>query len=208
MVHELYNILSIFVTSGLFLAFGLMFLSQPYNSPLLNNYHKARYAMAGAYLFFVAVEITKYLFGDLSGHNVALLQAVSLTISASQSFLFTFAMLALVEVRFPGWRYIFREAAPALLLITAVFMVYAFCSEACFRIAFYGFAGIYALLLVRYTFLFVKNYRLLRYRPHRVFRQKPFPPPVQRTNRRIPNGMAKAGTYIIFSRLDTAKFLF
>jgi AraC-like DNA-binding protein len=165
MVHELYNILSIFVTGGLFLAYGLLFLFTAISdSPLLGNYRKARYAMAGAYLFFVAVEIIKYLFGDLSGHNIALLQAVSLTISVSQAFLFTFAMLALMEVRFPGWPYIFRESLPALLLAAAVFTVYAFCPETLFSAAFYGFAGIYALLLVRYTFLFVRSYRLFRTR--------------------------------------------
>ena len=165
MVHELYNILSIFVTSGLFLAYGLLFLfTSISDGTLQDNYRKARYAMAGAYLFFVAVEITKYLFGGLSGHTIALLQAVYLTISASQAFLFTFAMLALLEVRFPGWSSIFRESAPTLLLIIVVFTVYAFCSDACFRVAFYGFAGIYALLLVRYTFLFIKNYRLFRTR--------------------------------------------
>jgi AraC-like DNA-binding protein len=163
-MNELYNTLSIFVTGGLFLACGLMFLfaSVPDN-PLLGNYRKARCMMAGAYLFFVAVEITKYLFGDISG-NQSLLRAVSLIISVSQSFMFTFAMLALMKTHFPGWRNIFPEAVPALLLIAAVITVYAFCSGACFGIAFYGFAGIYALLLARYSFLFVGNYRQLRRR--------------------------------------------
>jgi AraC-like DNA-binding protein len=158
-MNELYNTLSIFVTGGLFLAYGLMFLfASISDNPLLGNYRKARYMMAGAYLFFVSVEIMKYLFGDLSGHK-PLPQAISLIISASQSFMFTFAMLALMNTRFPGWRHIFLEAIPALLLIAAVITVYAFCSDACFGIAFYGFAGIYALLLARYSFLFVRSHR-------------------------------------------------
>jgi hypothetical protein len=61
-MSELYNILSIFVTSGLLLACGLMllFMNIP-GSPLLGNYRKARYMLACAYLFFVVFEIVEYL---------------------------------------------------------------------------------------------------------------------------------------------------
>ncbi|MDR1202673.1 MAG: AraC family transcriptional regulator [Tannerellaceae bacterium] len=164
-MNELYNILSIFVTSGLLLACGLMFLFAfiPGN-PLLGNYRKARYTMAGAYLFFIAVAGVEYLSGDPSVQSVLLMQTITLAIAASQAFLFTFAMLALVDVQFPGWRYIFREAAVVLLFIVAVFTVYACCSETFFHIAFYVFAVIYALLLTRYTVLFLKSYRQFRYR--------------------------------------------
>jgi AraC-like DNA-binding protein len=165
MVHELYEILSIFVTSGLFLAYGLVFLFTVIpGGPLMGNYRKARYAMAGAYLFFVAVEIAKLLIGELEGHSLALIQSASLAIAASQSFLFTFAMLGLVEVHFPGWRYIFREAAYALLLIALMFAAYAFCPEPWFGAAFYGCAVVYGLLLARYTFLFLQSYRQFRCR--------------------------------------------
>ena len=169
-MNELYSIISIFITSGLLLAYGLMFLfaSVP-ESPLLNNYRKARYAMAFAYLFFLPVEIAEYLFRDSFGDSVALLQTVTLAIAASQAFLFTWALLALVEVRFSGWRTIFREAALVLLFIIVVFTVYVFCSEACFKIAFYLFTGLYALLLLRYTFLFLANYRRFRIRMDNYF---------------------------------------
>jgi AraC-like DNA-binding protein len=164
-MNEVYDLLSIFVTGGLFLACGLMFLFTAVSRhPLLGNYRKARYAMAGAYLFFVFVEIIKYLFRDPVGHSVALLQTVTLSIAAPQALLFTLAMLALVEVRFPGWRYIFWEVAPVLLFDMGVFLVYAFCSEACFRVAFYSFVGVYALLLMHYTLLFIRGYRMFRYR--------------------------------------------
>jgi AraC-like DNA-binding protein len=164
-MNDLYNIFSIFVTSGLLLACGLMFLfmSIP-RSPLLGNYRRARYTMAGAYLFFIAVAVMEYLSGAPSVQNVPLMQTTTLTIAASQAFLFTFAMLALVEVRFPGWRYIFGEAAVILLFIVIVFTVYACCSEAFYDVAFYVFAIIYSLLLVRYTCLFLKSYRQFRYR--------------------------------------------
>jgi AraC-like DNA-binding protein len=165
MVHELYKILSTYVTSGLFLAYGLVFLFTLIpDGPLMGNYRKARYAIAGAYLFFAAVEMLELAMGSGGRHSLALMQAITIAIAASQSFLFTFAMLALVDVHFPGWRYIFREAVPALLLIAIVLLAYAFCSEACFGFAFYGFALIYTLLMVRYTFLFLRGYRLFRRR--------------------------------------------
>ncbi|MDR1624107.1 MAG: helix-turn-helix domain-containing protein [Tannerellaceae bacterium] len=164
-MNELYNILSIFITSGLLLACGLMFLFTfiPDN-PLLGNYRKARYVMIGAYLFFIAIAVAEYLSGDPSVQNVLLMQAVTLVIASSQAFLFTFAMLALVDVQFPGWRHIFREAAVVLLFIVAIFTVYTCCSETFFQAAFYGFTVIYALSLVRYTVLFLKSYRQFRCR--------------------------------------------
>jgi AraC-like DNA-binding protein len=164
-MSELYTDISIFAISGFLLACSVMLLFAfiPANA-LLGNYRKARYMMAGAYLFFVAVNAVEYLSGDPSAQSVPLVQTVTLAIAASQAFLFTFAMLALVEVRFPGWRYIFREATVVLLFIAALFTVYACCSEAFFSIVFYGFSLLYALLLVRYTVLFIKSYRQFRYR--------------------------------------------
>ncbi|MDR1335336.1 MAG: hypothetical protein LBK22_00725 [Tannerella sp.] len=58
MMNELYTDISIFAISGLLLACGMMllFVFIPANA-LLDNYRKARYTMAGAYLFFVAVNV-------------------------------------------------------------------------------------------------------------------------------------------------------
>jgi AraC-like DNA-binding protein len=169
-MNELYNILSIFVSNGLLLALGVMLLSTAtVESPLLSNYRRARRALAGAYLFFVAVNAAEYFCGDVGVSDISLIRTVTLAIATSQAFLFTFAMLALLETRFPGWRAILREAAPASVLIVAVFIVYFTCSEACFDAAFWIFAGVYALLLVRYTWLFVRNYRRFRRRMDNYF---------------------------------------
>jgi AraC-like DNA-binding protein len=164
-MSELYTYISIFVTGGLLLACSIMLLFAfiPAGA-MLGNYRKARYTMAGAYLFFVAVNVVEYLSGDPSIQSVPLIQTVTLAIAASQAFLFTFAMLALVDVRFPGWPYIFRETAVVMLFIAALFAVYAFSPEELFTVVFYCFAGIYALLLVRYTILFIRSYRQFRYR--------------------------------------------
>ncbi|MDR2936251.1 MAG: helix-turn-helix domain-containing protein [Rikenellaceae bacterium] len=151
----------------LVLGVNLLFPSTA-KSPLLGNYRRARYALAAAYLFFAAVNAAEYLFSG-SVSDVPLIRTIVLAVAASQAFLFTITMLALLETRFPGWRPIFREAALALLLIIAVFTVYTACSEACFDVAFWIFAGMYALLLVRYTFLFRRNYRRFRRRMDNCF---------------------------------------
>ena len=160
---EYYNIFSIFVTSGLFLACGLMFLfvSVPEN-PLLGNYRKARLTMAITYLLFIPMNVAEYLFNSSNDQNIPLFSTVSLSLAVSQAFLFTYVLIALLDLRFPGWRYLFRRAILVLLLITGFFTVYAFCPENYFKVVFYGFTGIYALLLVHYTIIFVKNYRRFR----------------------------------------------
>jgi AraC-like DNA-binding protein len=171
-MNELYNIVSIFITGGLLFALGVMFLVTVVpDSPLLNNYRKARYMMACAYLFFVAAGIVEYLFqaSPPSVSDVALMQTVTLSIAASQALLFTFALLALLEVRFPGWWYIFREAAYIMLFIAATITSYALFSGETFRNVFYILIAIYALLLVRYTFLFLGSYRQFQLRMDNYF---------------------------------------
>ncbi len=121
-MNDLYNILSLFLSSGLLLAFGLMLLFVATgDSPLLGNYRKARLMLAVAYLFFACVNVSEYFFGG-SVSDAPLLRTVTLVIAASQALLFTFAMLALLDVRFPGWRFVLREAVPALVLVVAVFV--------------------------------------------------------------------------------------
>jgi AraC-like DNA-binding protein len=171
-MNEFYTIFSIFVTGGLLLACGLMFLFAVIpDNPLLGNYRKARCMMACAYLFFVTLGIVEYLFSapPPSAHSIAIMQTVTLSIAVSQAFLFTFAMLALLEVRFPGWRYIFREATPPLLFVAAIFTVYICCREEMFGVIFYGFVAVYALLLARYIFLFLASYRRFRLRMDNYF---------------------------------------
>ena len=167
---EYYIIFSIFVTSGLFLACGLMFffVAVPEN-PLLGNYRKARYTIAVTYLFFIPMNLLEYLFSASNGQNIPLFSTVSLAISISQAFLFTYALLALLDVRFPGWSYFFRQAILVLLFITVVFTVYVFCPENYFSVVFFVLTGVYALLLGYYTIIFVTNYRRFRLRMDNYF---------------------------------------
>ena len=168
-MNELYN-LSNLVTSGLLLAYGLMFLFTVMpDNPLPGNYRKARYMMAFAYLFFFSMGIAEYLLGNSSETDISLMKTITLSIAASQALLFTLALFALLEVRFPGWQYIFYEVTLVLLLIAGIFTAYFLCSEDYFNVAFYVFAGIYVLLLAHYTYLFLTIYRRFRFRMDNYF---------------------------------------
>jgi AraC-like DNA-binding protein len=170
-MSEPYIIFYIFKSGGL-LACGLMFLfiAVP-DKPLLANYNKARYMMAGALLFFVAVGIVEYLFqvSPPEVSDIDLMQTATLTVAASQALLFTFALLALLDIHFPGWRYIFRKAAYVLLFIAVIITSYALFSGETFRNIFYILIAIYALFLTYYTFLFIKSYRQFRLRMDNYF---------------------------------------
>jgi len=159
------------VTAGVLLVGGLaiLFTSIP-DRPLLGNYRKARNMVAAAYMFFMVVNTAKYLFGDLSITDVPLLQTITLSIAISQALLFTLALLALLDIKFPSRRFIRRQMINAAVIIIAIFVVYALCnstslchrSKSFFENAFYGFSLLYALLLAYYTRLFFQSYRRFR----------------------------------------------
>jgi hypothetical protein len=56
-----------------------------------------------------------------------------------------------------------------LLFIAAIFTAYIFCPAKTFKVVFYVFSAIYALLLVRYTFLFLGSYRQFQLRMDNYF---------------------------------------
>jgi AraC-like DNA-binding protein len=164
-MNELYDIIALFATGGMFLTCGLafIFIYIPAN-PLLRNYRMARYVMAFAYLMFVPGLAAEYVFRDAGNTQYHINQALTLGIAALQAFLFTVSLLALLDVARPGYRSLFRLSAPAILFMTAVFVVYVFCREAILGTAFYVFSGIYVLLLVYFTVWFLVRYRLFRFR--------------------------------------------
>ena len=160
MIHELYNTLSIIVTASLLVIFGLLFLFIVIpDRPLLRSYRKARWMMACAYLFFALINGVEYAFRDAAADNNPLTQTVTLAIAFSQSFLFTWALIALLNVRWMERRRFRREPALVLTFIAAVFAVYFGCPPAGFRMVFYGLCLLYLIQLIRYARLFIANYQ-------------------------------------------------
>jgi AraC-like DNA-binding protein len=160
MIHELYDIISIYVTAGLLLSGGLSFLFVTIpDSPLLQSYRKARRAMAYAYLFFAAVNVVEYLFRNSENDTILLTQMITLAVAFSQSFLFTFAMISLINVRWMEGRRFFRELTLVLTFIATVFIIRFTLPADLARTAFYVFIGLYLVQLIRYIRLFILNRR-------------------------------------------------
>ena len=169
--HDLYIALSLMSTAALLLICGLMFLfiDVPQNQSL-GNYRKARNMLAVAYLFFAALNIIELIFVDASQEiDISLNKMITLNIAVSQAPLITLALLSLLEVRFPGWLYIVKKTTPAIAMIIVVSIVYIFLPNHYFEKAFFILCGLYALLLVYYTHLFMSAYRLFRFRLNNYF---------------------------------------
>jgi AraC-like DNA-binding protein len=163
MIHELYNTFSIIVTACLLVIFGLLFLFIVIpERPLLRTYRKARWMMTGAYLFFALINGVEYACRNAADNNVALTQTVTLAIAFSQSFLFAWTMIALLNVRWMEGRRFCREMAVVLTCIASLFAVYFLASPSAFAPVFYAFVLLYVGWLIRCTRLFIANYRLFR----------------------------------------------
>jgi AraC-like DNA-binding protein len=167
---ELYSIISFFIAGGLFLTCGLLFiLMRVPDTTSLANYRKARYMMSAAYLFFIPCIVLEYLLSEAAGNSFAASQMINLVISIFQVPTFTLALLALLDVKFMEWQYIFRKVAPVVVLIIIIFMVYIFVSEKFFQTAFYLFVAMYAIMIMYYAYLFFRGYRRFRFKMDNYF---------------------------------------
>jgi hypothetical protein len=142
-----------------FLTFGLcfLFLTAP-ESPRLRSYLAARRAMACAYLFPAGCNVAEYL-SRSPGDNIRLTQIITLVIGCSQAFLFTGIFIALINPQFLSGKKIMRQAGLFLLFVTALFGVYFLCPAERFRLLLAVYALLYAFLLIRFTRMFLANYR-------------------------------------------------
>jgi AraC-like DNA-binding protein len=162
MIDKLYMIISIGGMGGILLVFALAFLLHPVpDNPSLRNYRVSLRVMAGAYLFFLAVNVVECCYHSVETY-VPLTQMVTLVIACSQALLFTCTLIVLVNIRFVTRRRMLTESIPILLFIAAAFVFYFACSDAGFRVFLYVFAAFYVCLLVRYVRMFRKNYRHYR----------------------------------------------
>jgi AraC-like DNA-binding protein len=170
MIHQLYDIISIYVTGSLLLTGGgcFLFISVP-GSPLLESYRKARVMMACAYLFFAAVNVLEYVCRHTGNEILLLTRMVTLAIAFSQAFLFTWALISLLNVQWMERRRFCRELTLVLMFTAAVFTVYFAFPAAIARMGFYLLVGLYLMQMVRYTRLFAVNHRHFRQKMHNFF---------------------------------------
>jgi AraC-like DNA-binding protein len=124
---------------------------------MLHNYRNARRIMACAYLFFAAGNVAEY-FSRAPVDNVSLTQMVTLVIGCSQSFLFTYVFITLINPAFLTARKIIR-ATLVLPFIACLFAVYFVTPEGWFSALFTVYSLFYVFLLIRFTRLFLAHYR-------------------------------------------------
>ncbi|MDR1644777.1 MAG: helix-turn-helix domain-containing protein [Tannerellaceae bacterium] len=170
MIHQLYDIISIYLTGLLLLIGGGCFLLIPTpGNPLLRSYRKARMMMACAYLFFAAVNGLEFMCRHPGSDTLLATQMATLAIAFSQAFLFTWALIALLNVQWMQRRRFFRESALVLAFVATVFAVYFALPADSARIIFYLLTGLYLVQLIRYTRLFIGSYLLFKQRMHNFF---------------------------------------
>jgi AraC-like DNA-binding protein len=156
MMNETYDILSIAFAGGILLAFGILFLTiKTPKKKELHNYHIAGYVLAVAYFFFFVLNILEY-FSRSEGDNILLTQMVTLVVACSQAFMFTFTLITLINTQFVSGRKLIIELIPVLTFIAIVFITYFI---DCFKTFLYIFILLYIGMLIRFTRMFIKNYR-------------------------------------------------
>jgi AraC-like DNA-binding protein len=170
MIHQMYDIISIYVTGSLLLIGGGCFLVLPIpDKPLLGSYRKARVMMACAYLFFAAVNVLEAMCRHTGSDTLLLTQMVTLAIAFSQAFLFTWALISLFNVQWMERLRFYRELTLVLTFTAAVFTVYFTLPAALARMSFYSLIGLYLVQLIRYVRLFIVNHRHFKQKMHNFF---------------------------------------
>jgi AraC-like DNA-binding protein len=117
--------------------------------------------MACAYLFFAFANAAEYL-SRSPDDNIQLTQMVTLVIGCSQSFLFTYVFITLINPTFLSKRKIIGKISLFLLFVVSLFVFYFLCPATWFNALFTVYVLFYVFLLIRFTRMFLANYR--RYR--------------------------------------------
>ena len=159
MIDKLYNIIALYIGGSIFFIFGvcLLFLSVAECSRL-KNYLRARRIMAAAYLFMALSSAAE----DVSrspDDNIQLIQVITLLVGCSQSFLFTYVFITLINPQFLSGKKIARLISLFLLFVTALFVGYSICPEEWFNWLFAVYILIYTYLIVRMTMMFITHHR-------------------------------------------------
>ncbi len=157
-MEKIYHIIDAFFAPGILigLAVCLFFLYIPPKAAL-RNYRIARYVMGGAYLFYAAcIYIEYHVIGTNAGS--ALMKPIILFIACFQALLFTYTMITLIRVNYLTLRQALIEFALIVLLSVALIFIYLHFGGLVAYWSTWIFIIFYIALLMRYVFLFNKEY--------------------------------------------------
>jgi len=160
MVDLSFSIIFFYTSSTVLLVLGVILLSiiVPKNL-MLYNYRIARRTMAAAYLLLAVIKISECLFLNVDGFDNTLYKTIVLAIAFSQAFLFTFALITLINIKFFTRRKVLCECGIIGGFILACAAVKIFLPEKYFDYGFYLLAICYVFMLLRYTHIFRYEYR-------------------------------------------------
>jgi len=127
---------------------------------ILDNYRRARRAMAIAFLFFAVVDFVELAMQDTGGIiDLLAIKMVTISVAFSQAFLFTYACLMLLDPGKGVHKRIDKVLMPILVIIASVFLVFVIFDMTIFTVAVYVFMAVYCAALVYFTLCFTKAYR-------------------------------------------------
>lgn len=133
----------------------------------LKNYRLARRLLAGAYITLVFFVVLRLFYKDgIEGETMV--TTSTLVVSFYQAFLFTYALITLIDYRFMTRR---RLTMQTLYLTIAAIFIFSgeFLPEQFFYPILYTGSAIYALFLIYYVVLFEKEYKKHIYRMDNFF---------------------------------------
>lgn len=162
MLVFLYNLLTVYLIPGMMLAFGicLFFLTIP-DKEDLKNYVFARKVMGATFLVYCGALICE-TFSQQSLVGDLLNSMIVIAIGITQAFLFTYSLIALLDIRFFTKRTACNETLVVAASITVAFVLFAVCPQDSRQFVFYGFSLFYLLLMARYVALFRRYYKHYR----------------------------------------------
>lgn len=179
MLSELHIFLTYFST-GIIAAFGLcfLFLKTP-ESPTLHNYRIERAIMAVAYIILAAAYVVLATLPSfdivLNSENMffRLSRIITLITAVFQAFLFTYTLIGLIDLQFITRRKITLELIPIILLSSLLFIFFNSDSlHEYFNFTFYISLLYYFSMLIRYTFIFLREYRQYRRKVDNYFSEE------------------------------------
>ncbi len=147
------------MTPGLILAFGLcfLFITVPTHSSLA-SYRMARTMMGCSYIVFFIALVAEAVSVSLDT-SPEFLQIIMISIALLQAFLFTFALITLLDVNFFTRKRFITEAVIVVGAVALAFLAFSICSEKLGFMVFLILSVFYFYKLVEYVARFMKTYR-------------------------------------------------
>jgi AraC-like DNA-binding protein len=158
---SLYTVTLLILAAALLGPGLLLLFLRASDSPKLGAYRNASRVMGFTFLFFSAVNVFEFWERVASGNqdNRLLFTLVTLVIASVQAFMFTFAMVSLINTVHYKRKAIMRETALIGVFAVVGIAGYIFVNDTVTTVFAYLYTAFYFSQLARYTLLFIRLYR-------------------------------------------------